>query len=189
MPRLHLVRHGRAAASWTEDRDPPLDELGRAQAQTVAQELGRLERLPIVASPLLRCRQTAQPLAQAWSLEPRIVDAVREVPSPIEDLALRGAWIRAMMEGTWTDAMARDGAVLIPWMTRLADTLQRGFASDTVVFSHFIAINVAVGMATGSDRVVNFRPDNCSVTTIDVTDGVVSLVSLGREGETRVTSG
>ena len=29
-----------------------------------------------------------------------------------------------------------------------------------VVFSHFIAINAAVGYATGDDRVVSFRPDN-----------------------------
>ena len=34
--RLHLVRHGRAAAGWDDDADPPLDEVGQRQALAVA---------------------------------------------------------------------------------------------------------------------------------------------------------
>jgi hypothetical protein len=30
--RLHLVRHGRAAAGWDTDPDPGLDDIGRRQA-------------------------------------------------------------------------------------------------------------------------------------------------------------
>ena len=40
--------------------------------------------------------------------------------------------------------------------------------ADTVVFSHFVAINAAIGAATGDDRVVIRSLDNCSVTVIDV---------------------
>ena len=45
--RLHLVRHGRAAAGWNVDRDPVLDELGQQQAVDVAQLLVGLGPLPV----------------------------------------------------------------------------------------------------------------------------------------------
>jgi broad specificity phosphatase PhoE len=55
-----------------------------------------------------------------------------------------------------------------------------------VVFSHFVAINVAVGEATGDDRVTVFSPDHCSVTVLDVVDGTLRLVERGAEAATRV---
>ena len=36
--------------------------------------------------------------------------------------------------------------------------------ADTVVVSHFIAINAVIGSATGDDRLVVCSLDNCSVT-------------------------
>jgi broad specificity phosphatase PhoE len=56
-----------------------------------------------------------------------------------------------------------------------------GLTADTVIFSHFVAINVVAGGALGDDRVVTFSPDNCSVTTFE-TDGVIlRLVEKGGE--------
>ena len=66
MPRLILVRHGRAAAGWGADLDPGLDELGRTQAENVAKVLAPQGPLPIVTSPLRRCQETAAPLAALW---------------------------------------------------------------------------------------------------------------------------
>ena len=63
MARIHLVRHGKAAASWAEDFDPGLDGLGKAQAKDVAQALAHLGPLDVIASPLLRTQETAKPLA------------------------------------------------------------------------------------------------------------------------------
>ena len=45
-----------------------------------------------------------------------------------------------------------------------------GIARDSVIFSHYVAINVIAGAALGDDRVVVFSPDNCSVTVFE-TDG------------------
>ena len=56
----------------------------------------------------------------------------------------------------------------------------------SVVFSHFVAINVAVGEATGDERVAVFSPDHCSVTVIDLADGTLRLVERGAEAATRV---
>ena len=58
--------------------------------------------------------------------------------------------------------------------------------TTTVVTSHFIAINVAVGAATQDDRVICFEPDNCSCTRLEVGDGRLRLVELGRQRETRI---
>jgi broad specificity phosphatase PhoE len=58
---------------------------------------------------------------------------------------------------------------------------------DTVVFSHFIAINAVIGAATGDDRVVIASLDNCSITVFDVPgDGTLSLVSTGGEADTLI---
>ncbi|MCC5857221.1 MAG: hypothetical protein JJT90_03630, partial [Ectothiorhodospiraceae bacterium] len=58
--------------------------------------------------------------------------------------------------------------------------------TDTVVITHFIAINAAAGAALGDDRVVHFRPNHCSLTVLRRTGGRFELVSQGAEAETRV---
>ncbi|MBK9972334.1 MAG: histidine phosphatase family protein [Acidimicrobiaceae bacterium] len=57
MPRLYLVRHGRAAAGWNTDPDPGLDAVGRHQAAAMTARLAPLGPLELVSSPLLRCRR------------------------------------------------------------------------------------------------------------------------------------
>ncbi|HEY3101908.1 MAG TPA: histidine phosphatase family protein, partial [Methylomirabilota bacterium] len=54
--RLYLVRHGKAAASFSEARDPGLDDAGAAQAEAMAERLAPLGPLPIITSPLRRTR-------------------------------------------------------------------------------------------------------------------------------------
>ena len=68
MPRIYMVRHGKAAAGFGAHRDPGLDDTGRAQADAVTRLL--LKELPepisITSSPMARAVETAQPLAAAW---------------------------------------------------------------------------------------------------------------------------
>lgn len=192
MPRIYMIRHGKAAAGWGADADPGLDGEGQAQSDAVAKEIiekvGDAAPLPLLTSPLKRCRETSVPLARLWSAVPQVEAAVSEIPSPTEDLDERAAWLRRVMPGTWTD-IAKDevsGDVdFTGWRDALIAQLQ-SISEDTVIFSHFIAINAAVGGATGDDRVVCFRPDNCSVTEFDVTDAGLKVVSLGREADTIV---
>lgn len=179
--RLYLARHGKAAAGWDADPDPGLDETGRAQAEAMAARLADLGPLSIICSPLRRTRETAAPLEAVWRTQAVIEPDVAEVPSPSDDLAARGAWLRGIMAGTWTQA----GDGLAPWRRGVVDRLT-AIAEDTVVVSHFIAINVAVGAATEDDRVVGFRPDNCSVTVLESDGSVLRLIERGAEAVTEV---
>ena len=182
MTRLYLVRHGRATAGWDTDPDPGLDEIGQRQAVAVAARLAPLGPLPILTSPLRRCQETAMPLAAIWGVEPVIESAVAEIPSP-EGVAMsdRIDWLRVAMRGTWGDL----GGRYVAYRDQVVEVLA-GVPAATVVFSHFVAINAAIGAATGDDRLVVSSLDNCSVTVMDVVDGALQLVESGHEADTLI---
>jgi broad specificity phosphatase PhoE len=83
MARIVLVRHGQTA--WNREQifrgraDLPLSEHGHAQARAVGDHLAGLDVAAIHSSPMLRARQTAEPLAQAKGLPildaPGLIDA------------------------------------------------------------------------------------------------------------------
>ena len=181
MSRIILVRHGQAEAGWNAELDPGLSELGRRQAASAAEALATMTPCALVTSPMRRARETARPLEEAWQASARIVDDVGEILSPIEALEGRGAWLARVMAGSWDEQEPDVRA----WRQRVLDWLA-ACDQDTVTFSHFIAINVAVGEATGDRRVMCFRPDNTSRTVLDVVDGRLHLVELGAEAVTVV---
>ena len=181
MAMIYLVRHGKAAAGFDGHADPGLDEVGRSQAEATAAMLAPEGPLRIYSSPLARARETAIPLAERWSSEILIEPRVAEIPSPTEDLSERAAWLRQAMAGRWS---ALDSG-LRRWRQALIDCVT-AMPEDSVVFSHFVAINVAVGAARDDDRMVLFSPDNGSVTTLSNDHGRLAVIELGRTAETRV---
>jgi hypothetical protein len=104
-----------------------------------------------------------------------------EVRSPTNDLAERAEWLRRIMKERWPN-LDRD---LTLWRQGVIDAL-RAIDTDAVAFTHFIAINVAVGEATTDNRVVGFWPDHCSVTKIGVKGKRLHLIELGAETRTAV---
>jgi broad specificity phosphatase PhoE len=180
--RLLLVRHGRAAGGWDDDPDPGLDDLGRAQARAVADALAYLGPHEILVSPKQRCQETAEPLALRWGVVPVIEPRVTEIPSPPGvPMGERVPWLRRAMEGTWADLGARFQEYRDDVVRRLLEC-----PADTVVVSHFIAINAAIGAATGDDRLVIRSLDNCSCTIVDVVEARLVLIEGGAEADTLV---
>ena len=178
--RIVLVRHGEAAAGWGDDADPGLSDTGRQQARDVAHRLVARGPIPILTSPLLRCRETAAPLAEKWGVTATVTAGVGEIQAPDHDVSTRGPWLREVLGRRWVELPPaqqqwRDDVLA----TLLAQT------EDCVVFTHFVAINVAIGAATADGRVVCRRIDNCSTTVLD-SDGA-SLMLLESPAEAAQT--
>lgn len=189
MLNVYLIRHGEAAAAWGGgDADPGLSERGWAQAEAARDALLALPEAlrpgRVVSSPLRRCRETAQPYADAIGVEVEIDPAVGEVPTPAGlGEGERGPWLRRAFAGKWSEIEGdRDYG---DWRRGVAEAVtgHRGAA----VFSHFVAINAAVSWATADDRVAAARPDNGSISTFAATaDGSLTLVELGAQAATQV---
>jgi broad specificity phosphatase PhoE len=180
MPRLVLVRHGRATGGWDDDPDPGLDELGQQQALAIAERLSSGPPIALVSSPLRRCQETAAQLATLWSAEVTLEARVAELPSPVGvPLNDRVGWLREACKGTWSELGPRYQS----YRDELAGFLL-SLTEDTIVFSHFIAINAAIGAATGDDRVVIHSLDNTSCTILEHNGSTLRLVEAGAEAET-----
>ncbi len=181
MAMIYLVRHGEPSGSWHNSKDPGLTEKGHGQAEAVAVRLAEFGGLRLFSSPLLRARETAAPYARNRGLEMSIEPRVAEIPSPTEDLAGRTAWLKGVMQGRYPEL----GAELNRWRDSVLAALS-GITGDTVFFTHYLVINVAVGAALGDDRVVNFRPAHASLTRLELRDGRVHLLERGREAESLI---
>jgi len=176
--RLVLVRHGRPDGTWGQDPDPGLDAVGHEEARAVADVLAPLGPLPVVVSPLRRTRETATPVLQRWAMEAVVEPAVGELTAPADAPPDHRAWLRTLMAGTG----AEHAAVMAPFRTRVLGAI-RALRADTVVVTHFLAINAVVGAATDDDRVVCFAPAYCSRTIVDLDErGRLDLVELGGAG-------
>jgi broad specificity phosphatase PhoE len=75
--RVLLVRHGQstwnALGRWQGQADPPLSDLGRAQARSAAHSIGAVDA--IFASDLQRAMETATIIASAIGVGPVILDS------------------------------------------------------------------------------------------------------------------
>lgn len=81
---LTLIRHAEPAyvvegIAWS---DPPLTERGRRQAELVAERAQAWEIDEIWASSMVRASQTAQPIAEATGIEPKVMEWLREIRNP-----------------------------------------------------------------------------------------------------------
>ena len=185
---VYLIRHGRPASGWGgADPDPGLDDVGLAQAELAAKRILSLpssERpMRVVSSPLRRCRETARPLAEALKVEMQVRPEVGEVPTPA---ALRPEerplWLQNAMAGNWSEIVG--DLNYDAWRHSVADAVAG--CAGTAVFSHFVAINAVVSLLSQENRVIVFRPDHASITTLRIVERGLRLVSRGSEATTGV---
>ncbi|MEH6488396.1 histidine phosphatase family protein [Hyphomonas oceanitis] len=177
---IYLVRHGEAAATWGDHPDPGLSELGQKQAEAVADILIEAGASTAVCSPMLRCRETVLPFERRMGLVAQVAPEVSEIDTP-DDVGDRVTWLRTLMSGDW-DAGSHD---FTAWRKAMLAFVS-GLPGETVVFSHFVAINALVGLIDQDSRVVVFRPGHCSVTRLKRQNGVLSVAEYGSESATRV---
>ena len=107
MSRVILVRHGRTAwhaeGRYAGTADVPLDDVGREQAQKVAERFKGHKIDAIYSSPLSRCLDLAKDVAEVAGLEVKVDERLREI-----DL---GRWDGEMLKSI----VEKDGALLKQW--------------------------------------------------------------------------
>ncbi|NND83974.1 MAG: histidine phosphatase family protein [Acidimicrobiia bacterium] len=185
MQRLLLVvRHGEAEGNrdhrFIGQEDVPLSDLGRKQAEAVADRLERLGVDRIVASDLARARDTGTPLANRLGLpieeDPRLREIrngdwrmrlPQEIADGWPDLWARyraGEDVPRPGGETWADVGVRVRSAL--------DDLADGDCAVTVVFAHggpvLWSVYWALGMAVDSQLFHGpaHPASNASITTI-----------------------
>ncbi|MGH3767455.1 MAG: bifunctional RNase H/acid phosphatase [Pseudonocardiaceae bacterium] len=123
--RLLMLRHGQTEHSaqrrYSGRADLPLTELGECHAAAAAARLATIDGVvAVVSSPLLRARQTAQPVADALGAPMNVLDGLIETDF--------GAW-----EGlTFAEASARDPELHASWLTDTSVTPPGGESMDAV---------------------------------------------------------
>jgi alpha-ribazole phosphatase len=191
---LILVRHGRTAhnaAGLLQGRvDPPLDDLGCAQAEAVAGVVHRRIATRVVSSPLRRAAATAAAIAgpdMAVETDERWVelDYGDYDGRPVSDVGLEvwAAWRSDL------DFRPPGGESLreLGERVRVAceDLIDAAAESDIVVVSHVSPIKAAVAWALGVDAGVSWRThlDHASITRIAVgRDGHPLLQTFNETG-------
>ena len=85
------------------------------------------------------------------------------------------------MAGEWAELGARYTAYRDRVVAAVA-----AIGTDTVVVSHFVAINAVIGACLGDDRLVIRSLDNTSVTVVETTPDGLVLVEAGHEADTLI---
>ena len=80
---LYMVRHGQTAASrenrFSGSSDPPLTAVGEAMAEAFARAYAPVKWNAICTSPMLRTRQTAEPLCRLTGVTATVEDGLKEI--------------------------------------------------------------------------------------------------------------
>jgi probable phosphoglycerate mutase len=190
---LTLVRHGEP--SRDQPFDPGLSPAGVEQARRAADFLAREDYDALYVSPLLRARETAEPIAAALDLQPVVEDGLAEFDRKVgythfEDLvAARDPRVEAFFRGdlsAWdTDAQAFTSVV-----TRTIDEIVGRHGGQRVALvSHGGVANVFFGRVLGLEQLSFHAPAYGSVSRARAGAGKYTLVSLNETGHLPDRSG
>jgi probable phosphomutase (TIGR03848 family) len=126
-----LLRHGRSTSNTAHvlagrSEGVDLDDKGRQQAAELVDRIGELPIRAVVCSPLLRCRRTIEPLADALGIEPVLDDRFSEVDY--------GEWTGRKLadlvnEPLWGVVQAHPSAAVFPGGEGLAQVQARAVAA------------------------------------------------------------
>jgi probable phosphoglycerate mutase len=169
MSTLHLVRHGRTEANASGlllgRLDPPLDEVGRAQATAAADAIGAVTGIGrVISSPLARARDTASFIAARVGVDVVVDDRWVELDyGDYDGVALTDVpadeWARWRADPTFTPPGGESLVSLRHRVDASLDQLRDELADgpDVVVVSHVSPIKAAVAWTLGVGDEVTWR--------------------------------
>lgn len=190
-----LIRHGRSTANtrgllagWLPGVD--LDDTGREQAAGLVERLAGTPFVHLVTSPLDRCQQTAQPLAQAHGLTPEVHEGIGEcrygawTGRPLKELTDEPLW-RVVQdrpsEATFPDGDDFPGESISAMSTRAVATIreidarvsqEHGAHAVWGAVSHGDIIKAVLADAVGTalDDFQRLHADPASVSVVHYTE-------------------
>ncbi|TNF81425.1 MAG: histidine phosphatase family protein [Gammaproteobacteria bacterium] len=194
---LILIRHGLPQHVETEDgspADPPLSEIGHAQAGQMATWLQHEAIDTLYSSPMARAHQTAEPLARAQGLDIQIRDGVAEFDQhadsyvPVEKLKQIDyeRWKRLMQGDLDVDMGAFADAVI----QTLEELVTRNRGRRVAVTCHGGVINVWTAHVIGFTPRMFFNPDYTSINRFQcASSGERSVITLNEAIHLREVQG
>ena len=182
---LILVRHGRTVANASGlllgRADPPLDEVGRAQAAALASIVERPVR--VIASPLRRTRETAEAFGRPVEIDERWIelDYGDFDEQPLGSLP-PGTWERWRAD---LDFRPPNGETLRELGVRVRaaceDLAEDARKSDVVVVTHVSPLKASLAWAIGVGDEIAWR--------VHVTPALVTRVGIRPNGPVLLTFG
>lgn len=180
---VYLARHGQTPLNESGVlrglTDPPLDEAGHDQARRLAAVLGARGLCAVIASPLLRARQTAQPVADRAGLEvgtdPCLVDRDYGRWTGVSRERVAAQWGSVdQAPGVEPRSVVRDRAV-----NGLTDIAQHNSGGTVVVVSHD-AVNrqVLVALDPGLGEPDALPQDNGCFNTLEWRNGRWAVIGI-----------
>jgi broad specificity phosphatase PhoE len=160
---LIVIRHGQTASNASGlllgRGDPPLNELGRRQAEALAGIAGVAGAVTVVSSPLRRCQETAGLLHRPVRVDERWIeiDYGDYEGTPLGDVPAE-VWAKWRTEVSWAPPGGESlAAVGIRVRAACEDLAEQAAHSDVVVVSHVSPIKAAVAWALGVGDAVAWR--------------------------------
>lgn len=195
---LLLVRHALPVRRHVEEgaADPGLSDDGHAQARHLAAYLAAEVPLDaLYSSPLLRARQTAQPLAEVLGLDIALVDDVAEWDRnsneyvPIEELKAADdpRW-HAIARGEWpvVDESAEEFDARV--VTGIEQLVERHRGQRVAVVCHGRVINTYLAHVLRLETSTFFYPNYTSIHRVAAaSSGARSIVTINETAHLRGT--
>lgn len=193
---LYMVRHGQTASSrenrFTGSSDPPLTAVGEEMAQAFAQAYVSMTWEAIYTSPMLRARQTANPLSRLTGVPTTLEDGLKEIDygewEGLRQDEVKQRWSEAFEH--WADDVASRGTpggetafhVAARAMRVVEAIRSRHQQGNVLIVSHKATLRVITCALLGLDvRLFRQRIAQpvCAVTMFAVTDTTALLTLHG----------
>jgi probable phosphoglycerate mutase len=199
---VYLIRHADALPDAAEVilghyDEQSLSELGRKQAQALAEGLRDLKLAAVYSAPLGRARQTAAPLAESKGLEVQIEPGLREVelgplhPTVAPDATpeeyaealkarLREIAVIAIGEGGWSSIPGSEpSAALRARVTAAVSQIVARHPGEAVALvSHAGSINAYFAAILGLQRDYFFPTANTAISVVRVKGANTLVMAL-----------
>ncbi len=141
--RILLVRHGQstwnALGKWQGRADPPLSPLGQQQAVSAAARIGIVDA--VVASPLVRARQTAEIIAEGIGVGPvdtddRLIETDAGDWTGLTFHEIRTGWPGWLDQHKWPDNFEKEIDIVARMAEALIDIAARYPGASVVAVTH-----------------------------------------------------